>query len=57
MLPEVEEKISYEDYNKFLTLASNLTHFLNKIGLTYESKAADEFLDNIAAKIESHLGE
>jgi len=57
MLPEVEEKISYEDYNKFLTLASNLTHFLDKIGLTYESKAADEFLDNIAAKIESHLGE
>lgn len=57
MLLEVEEKISYEDYNKFLTLASNLTHFLDKIGLTYEAKTADEFLDNIAAKIESHLGE
>ena len=28
MLPEIEEKVSYEDYNKFLTLASNLTHFL-----------------------------
>jgi len=57
MLLEVEEKISYEDYNKFLTLASNLTHFLDKIGLTYEAKTADEFLDNIAAKVESHLGE
>lgn len=41
MLPEIEEKISYEDYDKFLTLASNLTHFLDKI----------------ATKIESRLGE
>lgn len=57
MLPEVEKKVSYEEYNKFLTLVSNLVLFLDKIGLTCESKAADEFLDNIAVKIESHLGE
>lgn len=57
MLPEIEEKISYEDYDKFLTLASNLTHFLDKIGLTHDAKVADDFLDKIATKIESRLGE
>lgn len=57
MLPEVEEKISYEEYNKFLALASNIIYFLNKIGLTKDAKAADEFLDSIAVKIEKHIGE
>lgn len=47
MLPEIEEKISYEDYDKFLTLASNLTHFLDKIGLTYDAKVTEAFLDNL----------
>lgn len=58
MLPKFEEeKFSYEDYDKFLALASKLTRFLVKCGLVYEAKVAGTLLNNIAAKIKSHLGE
>lgn len=57
MLPEIEKKISYEEYNKFLALASNLTCLLDKIGFTYEAKTVNDFLKSTAAKLEKYIGE
>lgn len=57
MLPEVEKKVSYEEYNKFLALTSNLICLLDKIGFTYEAKVVNDFLKGTATKLEKHIGE
>lgn len=57
MLPEVEKKVSYEEYNKFLALTSNLTCLLDKIGFTHEAKAVSDFLKGTATKLEKYIGE